>query len=113
MQRRVFIAGTGAVAAMGLAHAVFAQASSSPGVKRLAVFHPTETLEGLTIKGDVADLMRRVADMTDQVLRGVKPSDIPFYQATKCELVLNQKVATSLGLQFPPTLLTAADEVIE
>ena len=62
---------------------------------------------------DVADVMRRVADMTDQILRGVKPSDIPFYQATKYELVLNQKAATSLGLQFPPTLLTAADEVIE
>jgi putative tryptophan/tyrosine transport system substrate-binding protein len=62
---------------------------------------------------DSVDLMRRVADMTDQVLAGTKPSDIPFYQETKYELVLNRKAAKSLGLEFPPILLTAADEVIE
>lgn len=62
---------------------------------------------------DTADLMRRVANMTGQVLGGAKPSDIPFYQQTKYELVLNQKAATSLGLEFPATLLTAADAVVE
>jgi len=62
---------------------------------------------------DSEDVMRRVADMTGQVLGGTKPSDIPFYRATKYELVLNQKAATSLRLEFPPTLLTTADEVIE
>ena len=62
---------------------------------------------------DTADLMRRVANMTGQVLGGAKPSDIPFYRQTKYELVLNQKAATSLGLEFPPALLTTADEVIE
>jgi putative ABC transport system substrate-binding protein len=62
---------------------------------------------------DVADLLRRVADMTDQILRGAKPGDVPFYQPTKLELVLNRTTARSLGLEFPPTLLTAADEVIE
>jgi putative ABC transport system substrate-binding protein len=62
---------------------------------------------------NLMDVYRRVADMTGQVLRGSKPIDIPFYQQTKFELVLNQKAATSLGLEFPPTLLTAADDVIE
>ena len=62
---------------------------------------------------DLVDVMRRVADMTGQVLRGKKPGDIPFYRQTKYELLLNRKTATSLGLEFPPTLLTAADEVIE
>jgi putative ABC transport system substrate-binding protein len=62
---------------------------------------------------DIADVMRRVAGMTVQVLGGAKPSDIPFYRQTKYELVLNQKAATSLGLEFPATLLATADEVIE
>ncbi|MDA9497686.1 hypothetical protein XI05_09300 [Bradyrhizobium sp. CCBAU 11357] len=62
---------------------------------------------------DGLEMMRRVANMTAQLLGGAKPSDIPFYRPTKYELVLNQKVATSIGLDFPPTLLTAADTVIE
>ena len=62
---------------------------------------------------DLVDAFRRVAEMTGQVLKGTKPSDIPFERQTKYEVVLNQKAATSLGLEFPPTLLTAADEVIE
>ena len=61
----------------------------------------------------MADMMRRVAGMTGQVLGGAKVSDIPFYRQTKFELVLNQKTATSLGLEFPTTLLTTADEVID
>ena len=62
---------------------------------------------------DVADTMRRVAWMTGQMLGGAKPSDIPIYQQNKYELVLNQKAATSLGLEFPATLLTAADAVVD
>jgi ABC-type uncharacterized transport system substrate-binding protein len=61
---------------------------------------------------DLADIMRRLADITDQVLRGTKPGDIPFYQPTKFELVLNRGTAKSLGLEFPAALVAVADEVI-
>jgi putative ABC transport system substrate-binding protein len=62
---------------------------------------------------DTSATFRRLADVTDQVLKGAKPGDVPFYQATKFELVLNRTTARSLGLEFPPTLLAVADEVIE
>jgi putative ABC transport system substrate-binding protein len=62
---------------------------------------------------DPADVTRRVADMIDQVLRGKKPSDLPFYQETKYELLLNRPTARSLALEFPPSLLAVADQVIE
>jgi putative tryptophan/tyrosine transport system substrate-binding protein len=62
---------------------------------------------------DATDLFRRVASMTGQVLGGAQPSDLPFYRLTKYELVLNQKTATLLGLQFSLALLTAAEAVIE
>jgi putative ABC transport system substrate-binding protein len=81
-----------------------------------AIYPYSEFVEvgGLMSYGvDLSDVDRRLADMTDEVLRGAKPADIPYRQQTKFELVLNRKTAASLGLEFPPTLLTAADEVIE
>jgi putative tryptophan/tyrosine transport system substrate-binding protein len=62
---------------------------------------------------DIEGVFRRAADMTVDVLRGGKPGDIPFYQQTKFELALNRTTARSLGLEFPPSMLGIADEVID
>ena len=84
---------------------------------RLPALYPwSEYVEAgglMAYESDHRELWRRMADDVHQILNGAKPGDIPIYQPTKFEFVINLKAAKALGLTIPPTLLAAADEVIE
>jgi putative tryptophan/tyrosine transport system substrate-binding protein len=62
---------------------------------------------------DFSEAARRMADDVHEILNGANSGDIPIYQASKFEFVVNLKAAKALDLTIPPSLLARADEVIE
>jgi putative tryptophan/tyrosine transport system substrate-binding protein len=62
---------------------------------------------------DLPELFRHAARQIDQILKGTSPGEIPFYQATKFDFVINLKTAKALGLSIPRPVLARADELLQ
>ena len=82
-----------------------------PAVYSIVVFAAAGGL--ISYGPDYIDQYRRAAGYVDRVLMGEKPADLPVQTPIKYETVINLKTAKALGIEFPPTLLARADEVIE
>ena len=62
---------------------------------------------------DLKNAIRVANAQLAEILRGSKPSEMPYVQGTRYEFVINLKAAKAIGLTIPPALLARADEVIE
>ena len=92
-------------------------------IARLAIARgiPTLAFVGLMAKQgvllsygpDPLAIFRRSATYVDKILKGARPADLPVEQPTRYQLFVNMKTAMSIGITFPATLLSRADEVIE
>ena len=67
----------------------------------------------MSYSADFFTIWRHLAAYVDRILKGALPADLPVEQATEVVLNINLKVAKTLGLTIPQTLLISANEVIE
>ena len=94
----------------------FATIAALAAARRLPLLGPLELAENGALLGygvDFAAMWRRAAFFVDKILKGANPGDLPIEQATKFRTIVNLRTAKAIGVAIPPTLLAAADEVIE
>ena len=85
--------------------------------KRLPAIYESDSLvrDGglMSYGGDPKESFERAAEMASRILGGARPGDLPLEQPKRYPFIINLKVAKSMNLEIPSTLLALADEVIE
>jgi ABC transporter substrate binding protein len=62
---------------------------------------------------DPIETFTGAATYADRILKGAQPNELPVELPTTFYLALNLTTAKTLGISFPQSLLSTADEVIE
>ena len=109
-----------AFAAMDRAHAEAVVALTFSHRARLADLAREHRLPSITNGGagsllsysaNLEVMFRQCAGYVDKILKGAKPSDLPVQLPTKIDLIVDLKIAKTLGITIPPSILARADEV--
>jgi putative ABC transport system substrate-binding protein len=80
-------------------------------VRLPALYHLREQVQAgglMAYSYDLKSALRRHAMQVAEILRGANPADMPYFQETRFELVVNLKTAKELGLEIPAGLVAGA-----
>jgi putative ABC transport system substrate-binding protein len=89
----------------------FAQQQQLPAIYQ---FREYAVAGGLLSYGpSITEVYKQYGLYTAKILKGAKPAELPIWQPTRFELVINVQTARSLGIKISDNLLSLADEVIE
>ncbi|ACA17320.1 protein of unknown function DUF534 [Methylobacterium sp. 4-46] len=85
--------------------------------RKLPTIHtfPPEVHDGglMSFCPDLRESYHRAAALTDRVLQGALPRDLPVEEPSRFTLCVNMRTAAALGLNVPDSILALADEVID
>lgn len=103
------------------AHAYFI--GRTPQIAELALRHRLPAIYAFRESAEAGGLIcyagsqneayHRAGVYAGQILNGGKPSNLPVQLVTRFLMTVNLKAARALGLTVPPSLLVAADKIIE
>lgn len=94
--------------------ALLAQLAAAARLPAIYPFRENVEAGGLmAYSEDMPELFRRAGAEIAAILDGARPADIPVEQPSRFFLTINLKTARALGIDPPPALLAAAEDVIE
>jgi len=89
----------------------FARANRLPAIGEAAEFADAGFL--YAYGANVPAIFKRAAYLIDRILKGAKPSELPYEQPTIFDLVVNLKTANALGINVPESILLRATKEIK
>lgn len=89
----------------------YARANRLPAIGEAAEFADAGFL--YAYGANVPAIFKRAAYLIDRILRGAKPSELPYEQPTIFDVVVNLKTAKALGISVPESILVRATKVIK
>lgn len=98
--------------ALGQRHAIvaFAEEAGLPAIYQSSLFVDAGGL--MSYAPDQQEQFRVAARLTDKILKGASPGDLPITHPNRYFFTINDRAAAAIGLRVPPDLAAQADAVV-